>query len=215
MNDKTNSSETEIGALITKYKVPAIILIVVVLLIPIGFGGYIHLKSQREEAYGEKIYNFSQESISALKDNKLKPSEFIVVFKALMMETDYFKGNFPLLIEACDELLKVGNLKEAKELLEFADEKFSGNNGYTKFLIDTRLALVYEDLGEVDKSITLLQASLNNESKILEGKTHLDLGRFYLKKGNKEKAKEKFLYVINNFDEENYKKLARLYMSKL
>jgi len=217
MNDKKNSpvSEMDFGGLFVKYKVQAISLIIVLLLIPIGLGGYLHLKGEKEEAFGEKIYSFNKENMSALKDSTLKASEFVTNFKALMEETEYFRGNLPLLIEAADELVKLNKLDEAKNLLELADQKFSGKNEYSRFLIVVRLSSIYEDLGEVDKSIALLEGLLSSGDKILEGKNQLDLGRFYLKKGDKEKAKEKFLFVLNNYDEENYKKLARLYMSRL
>ncbi|TDJ08835.1 MAG: tetratricopeptide repeat protein [Deltaproteobacteria bacterium] len=217
MNDKKNSSASTIesGALFVKYKVPAISLIVVLLLIPIGIGGYLHLKGEKEEAFGEKIYNFTKANMSALKDNELKGAEFVTNFKALMEETEYFRGNLPLLITATDQLVKLNNFAAAKDLLELADQKFAGKNEYTNFLIDVRLSSIYEDLGELDKAIAILEGLLSSGEKILEGKNQLDLGRFYLKQGNKEKAKEKFLLVLNNFDEENYKKLARLYMSKL
>ena len=215
MNDKKNSPATDTESLFNKYKVPAISLIVVLLLIPIWFGAYIHLKGEKEEGYGEKIYKFSQEKVPALKDDKLKASDFVTDFKALMEETDYFRANLPLLVEASDELVKQNNLNEAKDLLELADQKFAGKNEYNKFLIVVRLSSIYEDLGDVDKSIALLEGLLGSGQKLLEGKNHLDLGRFYLKKGDKEKAREKFLHVLNNFDEENYQKLARLYMSRL
>jgi predicted negative regulator of RcsB-dependent stress response len=215
MNDQKKSSPLDTESLFNKYKVPAISLIVVLLLIPIWFGAYLHLKGEKEEDYGGKVYKFSQEKFSSLKEDKLKPSDFVADFKALMEETDYFRGNLPLLIKASDELVKQNNLNEAKELLELADQNFSGKNEYNKFLIVVRLSSIYEDLGDVDKSITLLEGLLGSGQKLLEGKNHLDLGRFYLKKGDKEKAREKFLHVLNNFDEENYQKLARLYMSRL
>jgi len=216
MNDqKRPVNVTEPSNLFVKYKVPAIILIIILLLIPIGFGGYLHMKGEKEEAFGEKIFNFNKEQMSALKENKLKPSEFVSQFKTLLEETEYFKANFPMLIEAVDVLVNQNSLNQAREVLVLGDEKFSGENEYTRILIISRLSSLYEDMGETDKSITLLEDLLTSNNKILEGKIYLDLGRFYLKKGDKGKARDKFLYVLNNFDDENYKKLARLYMSKL
>ena len=51
---------------------------------------------------------------------------------------------------------------------------------------------------------------------MFEGKTYLDLGRLYLKKGDKQKAKTSFQYVVDKAkDDPEFVKLAKIYLTKL
>lgn len=185
--------------------------IVILLAIPLTYGIYNNLKEKKITKYGNQIYSFSQKDLKDLKDGKIKPPEFINSFTNLLKETSYFDANLPVLLEAADVLIEKNELPAAKEILELGQNNYT--NVYEKNLIGLRLSTVYEDLGENDKAIALLEEMASSKVKILEGKIYLDLGRLYKKVNNPAKAKEKFQYVLNNFDEEVYKKLAQLNLS--
>jgi predicted negative regulator of RcsB-dependent stress response len=191
-----------------KNRVPVIVGIIVLLAFPLVYGVYNNLKEKKQVKYADQIFAFSQKELKELRDGQLKPSDFINSFSKLQDETSHFEGNFPILLEAAEILDGKNELAAAKEILELGQKNYSNN--YEKILIGLRLSAVYEDLGENDKAITLLEEMANSKVKILEGKIYLDLGRLYKKSNNPVKAKEKFQYVLNNFDEEVYKKLAQL-----
>lgn len=191
-----------------KNRGPFIIGIVVLLTFPIVYGVYNNLKEKKQVKFSDQIFAFSQKELKELKDGQLKPSDFINSFSKLQGETSYFDANFPILLEAAEILDEKNELASAKDLLEAGQKNYSNN--YEKILLGLRLSAVYEDLGENEKAITLLEEMANSKVKILEGKIYLDLGRLYKKANNPVKAKEKFQYVLNNFDEEVYKKLAQL-----
>jgi predicted negative regulator of RcsB-dependent stress response len=191
-----------------KNRVPVIVGIIVLLAFPLVYGVYNNLKEKKQVKYADQIFAFSQKELKELRDGQLKPSDFINSFSKLQDETSHFEGNFPILLEAAEILDGKNELAAAKEILELGQKNYSSN--YEKILIGLRLSAVYEDLGENDKAITLLEEMANSKVKILEGKIYLDLGRLYKKSNNPVKAKEKFQYVLNNFDEEVYKKLAQL-----
>lgn len=191
-----------------KYRVPIIVGIVVLLAFPLVYGVYNNLKEKKQAKYGDQVFAFSQKELKELKDGNLKPSDFINSFSKLQDDTSNFSSNLPVLLEAAEILNEKNELAAAKEILELGQKNYT--NKYAKILLGLRLSAVYEDLGENDKAITLLEEMINSKTKILEGKIYLDLGRLYKKVNNPAKAKEKFQYVLNNFDEEVYKKLAQL-----
>jgi predicted negative regulator of RcsB-dependent stress response len=191
-----------------KNRGPVIIGIVVLLAFPLVYGVYNNLKEKKQIKFADQIFAFSQKELKELKEGQLKPSDFINSFSKLQDETSHYDANFPILLEAAEILGEKNELASAKELLELGQKNYSNN--YEKILLGLRLSAVYEDLGENEKAITLLEEMANSKVKILEGKIYLDLGRLYKKANNPVKAKEKFQYVLNNFDEEVYKKLAQL-----
>lgn len=182
--------------------------ILVLLAIPITYGVYNNIREKKHAEYGNSTYSFSQKELKDLKEGKIKPSDFINSFSNHLKETSYFDGNLPILLEAAEVLMGKNELSAAKEILELGQNNYS--NVFAKNLIGLRLSVVYEDLGENDKAISILEEMVNSKTKVLEGKIYLDLGRLYKKVNNPTKAKEKFQYVLNNFDEEVYKKLAQL-----
>jgi len=191
-----------------KNRGPVIIGIVVLLAFPLVYGVYNNLKEKKQVKFADQIFAFSQKELKELREGQLKPSDFINSFSKLQDETSHFDANFPILLEAAEILDGKNELAAAKDLLEAGQKNYSNN--YEKILLGLRLSAVYEDLGENEKAITLLEEMASSKVKILEGKIYLDLGRLYKKANNPVKAKEKFQYVLNNFDEEVYKKLAQL-----
>ena len=191
-----------------KYKAPIIVGIIILLAIPLSYGIYYNVREKKQDGFRNQIFSFNQKELKDLNDGKLKPSDFINSFSNLLNETSYSKANLPVLLQSAEIMNSKNDLASAKDILELGQKHFS--SGYEKILLGLKLSAVYEDLGENDKAISLLEEMIDSKTKILEGKLYLDLGRLYKKMNNPVKAKEKFQYVLNNFDEEVYKKLAQL-----
>ena len=106
------------------------------------------------------------------------------------------------------------HLNEALEVLTLGQK--AAKNDYAEYFILSRLAVVYEDLGQDQNAIDTLTKMNSKSLKIFEGKNYLDLGRLYLKQGNKEKAKASFTYVVEKAkDDSEFVKIAKLYLSKM
>ena len=191
-----------------KYKAPIIVGIIILLAVPLSYGIYYNVREKKEDGFRNQIFSFTQKELKDLNDGKLKPSDFINSFSNLLNETSYSKASLSVLLQSAEIMNSKNDLASAKEILELGQKHFS--SGYEKILLGLKLSAVYEDLGENDKAISLLEEMIDSKTKILEGKLYLDLGRLYKKTNNPVKAKEKFQYVLNNFDEEVYKKLAQL-----
>jgi tetratricopeptide (TPR) repeat protein len=210
-------SENNAQNFIAQNKVLVYALITILLSGIVGFGLYKTFAEKSQTAYNSKIYNFES---SALKDFLANPTD---AAKVLALETGIMKlheemGNYlgllPLVIKSSDALISNSRYVEAKNILSIG-EKISKDD-FSDYFIMSRQAVVFEDMGEDKLAIDMLEKMTSQSVKVFEGKTYLDLGRLYLKTGNKDKAKTNFLYVVEKAkDEAEFVKIAQLYLARL
>jgi predicted negative regulator of RcsB-dependent stress response len=205
--------QTEIGEWIAENKNLAISLVVVVILAVIGWGVYqMQLDSSNNEKAGV-VFKFTESSLKQYSDKKIDVSALIAAHSKLHKDVSGFKGLFATDLLVADQLMANGKNMEAKGVLEktlkLADDAVQA------YLVRTRLAVAYEDLGEYKNAIAVLEEVNNSKVKLMESKTYLDLGRYYLAVGQKDKAKVNFQYVLNNMAQDEFAKLAKLYLSEM
>ena len=200
----------------SKYKIPIIALVAAVVLGIIGYGLLSNHKENKNEEFGKKVYSFTQAHSAKLEKETYDVASYIVSFKALLKDVEGFEGAFPLLLSSADKMMQKGDLKESLDLLQLGETQYSNSNAYKAFFVRIRLAALYEDMGKFNESYKVLQDLLKSPVKLLESKVYLDLGRIHLKRGEKEKAKTTFQYVIDNGKSgDDVVKMARLYMSNM
>lgn len=204
--------ETELGTFIANNKTPIIGFVVAVILGVFAWGGYTNFKSNKNDELGAVVFNFKQSSYKQLVDKKLTTTEFATAYKAMASGVAGFDGLVPFAIIASDEITNQNDLNSALSILETVKEV---KNPYMVYFVHSRMAVLKEDLGQTDKAIESLERIVKANVKIMESKTYLDLGRLYLKSGNKEKAKTSFQFVIDNMGQAEFVKLARLYLSEM
>ncbi|MGZ3809534.1 MAG: tetratricopeptide repeat protein, partial [Bacteriovorax sp.] len=142
------------------------------------------------------------------------PLTLVDGIKSLHKEVGNYSGLIPVVIKASDALMSGQHLNEALEVLTIGQQV--SKNEYSDYFIMSRLAVVYEDLGQNQNAILTLEKMNSKSLKIFEGKNYLDLGRLYLKQGDKEKAKASFTYVVEKAkDDSEFVKIAKLYLSKI
>lgn len=206
-------NDENVGQLILKNKNALIVIVVAILIAVIGFGVYSTSAEKSQAAFNSKIFSFES---TVLKDynEKSDPKSLVSGLQGLYKEMGNYSGLIPVIIKSSDTLMNQQHLNEALEVLELG-QKVSKNE-YADYFILSRLAVVYEDLAQDQKAIDTLEKMNSKSLKIFEGKNYLDLGRLYLKLGNKEKAKASFTYVVEKAkDESEFVKIAKLYLSKI
>ncbi len=203
----------DVATLVTKNKNALLAIVIAILVAVIGFGLYSTLADKSKAALNTKIYAFETETLKTWNE-KSDPKVMVEGIKNLHKESGNYLGLIPLVIKASDLLVGQNHLAEALEILTIG-QKVSNNN-YASYFILSRLAVVYEDLGQDDRAIDTLVKMNSQSVKIFEGKNYLDLGRLYLKKGDKEKAKASFTFVVEKAkDETEFVKIAKLYLATL
>lgn len=205
--------EGDVGTFVTKNKNALIAILIAIVVAVVGFGVYSTFSDKSKAELNTKIYSFETGTLKGFND-KSDPKALLEGVRTLHKEVGNYTGLVPVVIKASDLLMENSHLNEALEVLMIGQK--AAKNDYAEYFILSRLAVVYEDLGQNQAAIDTLEKMNSQSVKIFEGKNYLDLGRLYLKMGNKEKAKASFTYVVEKTkDESEFVKLAKLYLSKL
>ncbi len=207
--------QTDIGEFIAKNKSLCMSLLALVAAAIIGYGFYDHSSKKSSAKFGNEIFDFETNKLKMFTEKKIKGAELVAATKTLLETTSYYEGTLQPLLVAADGLRNQELLKEARELLELAKDNFSNTNIYAKYLIYSRLAPIYEDLDQTKLAITLLEDLNQSNIKIDQERTYFDLGRMYQEVGDKEKAKLNLKYLIDNYADGEYSKIAKIVLERL
>ena len=207
--------QTELGTFVSKNKGLIIGAVVFMLLAVIGYGGYSSYAKKNSEKYGNRIFVFHTQELAKLKDKKLSPSSYWGAFEKLSSEVSFDEGLLVLGVESFDILREQKSDTEAHKIISLLSKKFGKKNNYLTYFLLSREAVVLEDLKKYSEAINILETITSLPMKVMEAKTYLDLGRIYLKMNNKEKAKTSLYYVVDNFSEEEFSKMAKIYLAEI
>ncbi|MFN8370599.1 MAG: tetratricopeptide repeat protein [Bacteriovoracaceae bacterium] len=200
--------------IILKYKFQLILIVLIAILGVVGVGIYKNVQEKKSKEGAEKIFMFRTNQWENFKSGKVSKEELISGLK----ELHKVSGNNTLYINL---LLEVTNFYQEKdtlaELIPLWEELYQekGKDLYLGYLVSTSLAVAYEEGKQLDKAITTLEALLAGKLKLNHERIYLDLGRLNLMNNNKEKAATHLKYVVENFPNTEYSKIAELYLSKL
>jgi predicted negative regulator of RcsB-dependent stress response len=203
----------DVGTLVTQNKNALIAILIAIAVAIGGFGLYSTFADKSKSEFNTKIYAFESTTLKAFNE-KSDPKALVEAVKNLQKEVGNYSGLVPVVLKSSDALMEGQHLNEALEVLTLGQK--AAKNDYAEYFILSRLAVVYEDLGQDQNAIDTLTKMNSKSLKIFEGKNYLDLGRLYLKQGNKEKAKASFTYVVEKAkDDSEFVKIAKLYLSKM
>jgi predicted negative regulator of RcsB-dependent stress response len=206
-------NDGDAGAVIKKNKNALLAITIAIVVAVVGFGLYSNFSDKSKVGFNSKIYNFESTTLKNYNE-KSDPQTLVLGIKTLHKEIGNYVGLVPVVLKVSDSLMGQQHYTQALEVLEIG--KLVSKNEYADYFILSRLAVVYEDLGQDAKAIETLEKMNSQSLKIFEGKNYLDLGRLYLKTGDKVKAKSSFTYVTEKAkDETEFVKIAKLYLSQL
>lgn len=207
-------SENNVQGFVTKNKVGIVVVIALIIAAVVGFGVYKSMADKSQAQYNSKIYTFETTTLKAYLADPTKTKELEQAVSSLHLEMGNYVGLLPAVLKSADALTNNGHLPEARTILSIGEKL--AHDDYAKYFVLSRQAVVYEDLGETKLAIETLEKMSSQSVKVFEGKTYLDLGRLYLKEGNKEKARSSFTYVVEKAKEEaEFVKIAQLYLAQL
>ena len=187
-----------------------LVLLIVAVVGSLSFVIYKQIAKSSQEAASEKVFEFQTKVWSEAKAQKLTADELMKGYRDLSSDTKKSALMVPLSLEMSKYLVEQNKNAEANEVLQ-AFEVGSGS-AITGTFIAFQRAVVLENLGQVDEAITLLEKIAENKDAVLKAKLYLEIGRLSLVKGDKPKAKTSFEYVISNYPNDEFAKLAKLYL---
>lgn len=204
----------DISGLVQKNKRLLILVFILITVAVVGYGLYSQVSEQSKAEYNTEIFKFEQSDLKKYTETGADAKSTVESFKKLHSKVKTYPGLFPVTVKLSDALVTHKNLEDAIEVLKIGSAISS--NEYNNYFILSRLAVVYEDMNQDQKAIETLEKLSTANFKVFEGKIYLDLGRLYLKTGNKDKAKVSFQYVIDKAHEDaEFVKLAKLYLAKI
>ncbi len=207
--------QTELGSFIARNKTGVIAGVVVLLLLVVGYGFYSTYQQKQQERVSAIAYDFSQKYVQQLTDKKITPSKFVAELEKVAAEGGYHEVLSSLLLRSFDLVYKEHDFASAQKIMDILTQHYLSKNAYLDYFILVRSAAVLEDQKRYKPAVDALKRITSLSVKVMEAKTYLDLGRLYMKLGNKEKAKSSFFYVIDNYTGQEFAKIAKIYLAKL
>lgn len=204
--------ETELGDFLSRHRTSAIALVILILVGVFGYGIFNSMNEKKIDKVSSTIFEFESTSLKNLKDKKLKPDAFMTQFNLLQKDFGSYAGAISIVLESSIELKKQGANSQALEVLK-TGSKIKGE--YSKYIIALHLAAALEDSKDFSGAIVVLEKLTNSKIEASRAKIYLDLGRLNLLSGDKEKAKVNFTYVIENLQDKEMTKLAKIYLSEI
>ncbi|MBC77465.1 MAG: hypothetical protein CME64_15790 [Halobacteriovoraceae bacterium] len=207
-------NKTDLGHVINENKKPIMIAGVIIVLAVIAISIYKNQANKQENEMLDKAYAVQSKVIAPFIKGEAKAEETV---KAILDIRPELIGNpnlVPYVLEATEKLMEEGKASEVAQILEKWLGEFSVGSQMYLFL-GTKLAPVYENLGQQDKAISIYESLVGANYEVLEAKNYLELGRLQLAKGNTEKAKSFLDHVIKNHENTEYAKYARLYLQQI
>ena len=206
-------NQTDFGSVINDNKK---IIIGIGLVIVISIIAYSFYSNQSKKAYQASLveaYTFESEVVIPFNEGKINSTEFLSKVGSLPAHIKGTSSLVPSLFTAIDKITKEGKEKEAIEILESWKANFAKSSFMTYF-ISLKLAPLYENSNEYDKAIDLLQNLIASKIDIMKSRAYLDIGRIYMKKGDKDLAQTNFKFIIENYKDSESAKLANLYLNQ-
>ena len=211
-NDKNNPDAIQVDNSYSIFKAFLIGAVVIAVGV-VGFNFYSSNKESSRAELGDELFKFETNVMTPFLEKKEGASidnvisEFNKLFDHGASKSGALSADS---IKIADLLIENNKSDAAAKILSTA--LVNANDDTAKFFISTRLAVLEQNRGNLDEAIKLNEKLLTQKINFLTDKTYFDLGVLYMKKGNTEKAKSSFNYVIEKSKDETLLKLARLYL---
>lgn len=206
---------TDLGHIINENKKLVGIVAGLIVAALIGYVVFAKVQNSREMELLDKAYDVEKTIFIPFQDGKMKSDEFISKFNSIDKQL-YTAGNlYPGLLESLNKLKSEGKL--TTEIMTTAQAWIDSLDKRSRLYLLAGLSVggMWEDLGEFDKALGIYENLVKRSSDLLKDQIFFNVGRMYIKKGDKTSAQKYFDFIFKEYEDTQYAKLARLYLSEI
>lgn len=209
--------KTDLGHIINENRKLILTLSFIVIIGIVAYSIQGHLSNEKKLVQLDKAFEVENTIFTPFISDKTKGEDFIKELEKVEMDLVGNPNLVPVLIEAINKLDEQNLVNEKVISLAQKWQKHLSKSHYLNLFLSVRLAGLYEDANKLDEAIATLENLIAFKSNIMKEKIYFDLGRLYLKKGDKQKAQERFDYILKNekLNNSEYAKLIKLYLGEL
>lgn len=207
-------NKTDLGQVINDNKRPILIFGAVIVLLIIAYSVMVQVSANKTAEELDRAFKVRSELFIPFLEGKEKADVFKT--KLLKMENT-FQANPNLTPEFLGSLNKLVEDKALdKPTLDFAVKWIGKMNKKSNLYILSalRVSALLEDNARADEAIAILQGMIDNKADFLADKIHFDLGRMLMDKGEKEKAKSHFQFVVDAEEVSEFRTMAKIYLNE-
>ncbi len=206
-------NKTDLGHNIYEYRKLLIAAVIALVVGTIGFVIWKQSVQSSHNAAAVEIFDFQTKVWTEAKAQKIPVDELMSLFRALPDQAKSAPLMLSLSLEMSKFLFDQGKFAEADEVLKSFE--VGKGSAITGTFVAFQRSVILESLGKNDEAVALLEVVAQNKDSLFKPKLYLEIGRLSLAMGNKDKAKTSFEYVLNNYPNDEYAKLAKLYLSEV
>lgn len=206
-------NKTDLGHTIFENRKLLLGLLIVILLSTVGFVIWKQAAHSSQQEAAIKVFEFQSKVWTEAKASKISTDDLMKSYKELPSDVKNAPLMLPLAFEMSKFLYEQNKLAEADEVL--APFESGKSSAISATFVAFQRSVVLESLGKSDEAIAILEKAAQNKDAVLKSKLFLEIGRLALAKGDMAKAKTNLEYVISDFPNDEYAKLAKLYLSEV
>lgn len=204
-------NKTDLGHALYENRKLFLTALVAALMAVAGYTLWKQSQKTKVESISVKVFEFQTKTWDGAKTGKVALPELSKVFGDLDKEVQMSPVMVPVALEMGKFLFDKGALAEAEAILS----KVNVTHPVSAFFVGMQRAVILEKMGQVPQAIAVLEPLANEKEGLMVAKVNVELGRLNLANGEKGKAQTHFEYVLNTFPNDEYAKLAKLYMARL
>ena len=204
-------NKTDLGHYLYEYRKLFFGLIIAIL---VGVTGFVSWKeSQKSNALNTsvKVFEFQNTQWKEAQEGKLSVQELAARFDKLPAEVQSAPVMVPVGLEMGKFLFDKGAHADAEAVLS----KLNTTHPISAFFIGLQRIAVLEKLEKTDEAIAVLEKLTKMKDAIMAARIHMELGRLYLVKGDKNQARNQFDVILSTYPNDESAKLAKLYLSQI
>lgn len=209
-------NRTDLGSIINENKKSVMIVGAIGIILIIGYVIFSQIQTAKQNEILNEVAALETTLVEPFlaPDGKMTAEE--AVKKISEIETSLFSepSIFPSMIAVLQKLheedkLTIQTLEQAQGWLNVQDKRSE-----IYLLSGLAIATLWEDQKQYDKALSIYSELIKRPGDLLKEKIFFHTGRMYLKTGNKEQGQKHFDFLFKEYENSQYAKLARLYLSE-